>query len=292
MRNVRALLVVTAMVSLTLGSAPSVFADDGVALTAAQETCLKKALTAAEFEQFLANPFDLGLKDKAKSCQVSGGSGNGTGGAVVKPGKVATTGNWITANPFDLSHVTAISVFRSCSGHDYSGTNISGQPESDRSMKHYIQTDIPWTSTGSLKGFAPFAGTVTVTSEQFPLGKQVAVTSPVTGWQMVYFHGDPQVKNGAKVKAGQAVIAWPPSNAPAVIDQLHPEGTSFDVALRAADGRYMDSPLLHMAPKVAKAWSAKGFTPARAIVSKTARDAAPCNATYNATDATDWVRAN
>ena len=78
----------------------------------------------------------------------------------------------------------------------------------------------------------------------------------------------------------------------AVIDQLHPEGTSFDVALRAADGRYMDSPLLHMAPKVAKAWSAKGFTPARAIVSKTARDAAPCNATYNATDATDWVRAN
>ena len=75
MRNVRALLVVTAMVSLTLGSAPSVFADDGVALTAAQETCLKKALTAAEFEQFLANPFDLGLKDKAKSCQVSGGLG-------------------------------------------------------------------------------------------------------------------------------------------------------------------------------------------------------------------------
>jgi hypothetical protein len=47
-----------------------------------------------------------------------------------------------------------------------------------------------------------------------------------------------------------------------------------------------------MAPKVAKAWSANGFTPARAIVSKTARDAAPCNATYNATDATDWVRAN
>ena len=290
MRNVRVLLVLTAMVSLTLGSAPSVLADDGVTLTVAQEACLRKALSAAEFKLFLANPFDLALKEKTKGCPVSGSGSNG--GAVVKPGKVATTGNWITANPFDLSQVTAISVFRSCSGHDYSGTNISGQPESDRSMKHYIQTDIPWTSTGSLKGFAPFAGTVTVTSEQFPLGKQVAVTSPVTGWQMVYFHGDPQVKNGAKVKAGQAVIAWPPSNAPAVIDQLHPEGTSFDVALRAADGRYMDSPLLHMAPKVAKAWSAKGFTPARAIVSKTARDAAPCNATYNATEATDWVRAN
>ena len=292
MRNVRALLVVTAMVSLTLGSAPSVFAEDGVSLTAAQEACLRKALTAAEFEQFLVNPLDLALKEKTKGCPVSGsGSGSG-GGAVVKPGSVATTGNWITANPFSLSHITAMTVFRSCSGHDYSGTNIAGQPETDRSMKHYIQTDIPWTSTGSLKGFAPFAGTVTVTSEQFPLGKQVAVTSPVTGWTMVYFHGDPQVKNGAKVKAGQAVIAWPPSNAPAVIDNLPKEGTSFDVALRAFAGGYMDSPLLHMAPKIVKAWEAKGFTPARAVVSKAARDAAPCNATYNATEATDWIRAN
>ena len=290
MRNVRELLVLTAMVSLTLGSVPSVLADDGVTLTAAQETCLKKALTAAEFELFLANPFDLALKEKTKGCPVSG-SGS-SGGAVVKPGKVATTGNWITASPFDLSHVTAISVFRSCSGHDHSGTNIAGQPETDRSMKHYIQTDIPWTSTHSLKGLAPFAGTVRVTSEQFPLGKQVTVTSPVTGWTMVYFHGDPQVKNGAKVKAGQTVIAWPPSNAPAVIDQLSQEGTSFDVALRAFAGGYMESPLLHMAPKIAKAWAAKGFTPARAVVSKAARDAAPCNATYNATEATDWIRAN
>ncbi len=290
MRNVRALLVITTMIGLSLAIAPSVSADDGVSLTAAQEACLKKALTAAEFERFLVNPFDLALKEKTKGCPVSGSGSSGS--AVAKPGKVATTGNWITASPFDLSHVTAMSVFRSCSGHDYSGSNISGQPETDRSMKHYIQTDIPWASTGSLKGFAPFAGTVTVTSEQFPLGKQVAVTSPVTGWQMVYFHGDPQVKNGAKVKAGQEVIAWPPSNAPTVIDQLHQEGTSFDVALRAADGRYMDSPLLHMAPKVAKAWASKGFTPARAIVSKSARDAAPCNATYNATEATDWIRAN
>ena len=104
------------MVSLTLGSAPSVFAEDGVSLTAAQEACLRKALTAAEFEQFLVNPLDLALKEKTKGCPVSGsGSGSG-GGAVVKPGSVATTGNWITANPFSLSHITAMTVFRSCSG--------------------------------------------------------------------------------------------------------------------------------------------------------------------------------
>ena len=284
---------------LMLGVVPAQAAESGLNLTPAQEACIKKALTSAEYQLFLVNPYDVALKEKTKACFTSGGSdtgtGSGTGGSGssnVKVSNIPMSGKWIKANPINLTNVTSISVFRSCSGHDYSGTNTKGQVETDRSMKHYIQTNVPWTATDSIKGYAPFDGTVSITDEQFPLGKQLAVTSPVTGWQMVYFHGDPQVKNGAKVKAGQVITAWPPSNAPAVIDQLHQEGTSFDLAFKTYDGRYMDSPLLHMSPAVAKSWTAKGFTPARAIVSKSARDASPCNGTYNATDSTDFIRAN
>ncbi|MCX6431965.1 MAG: hypothetical protein NTX29_04000 [Actinobacteria bacterium] len=281
---------------LVLSVVPAAWADTGPNTTPTQEACLKKVLTAAEYEQFLLTPYDVALKDKSKSCLTSGGStgsGSSSAGTASKPLKsIPTTGKWILANPVDLAHVTSISVFRSCSGHDSSGNNVNGKPESDRSMKHYVQTDVPWTSTDSIRGVAPFAGTVTITDEQFPLGKQLSVTSAVTGWQMVFFHGDPQVKNGAKVKAGQVVTAWPPSNAPAVIDQLHPEGTSFDIAFRSYDGRYLDSPLLHMVPKVSRVWNAKGFTASRAIVSQAARDTAPCKGTYNATDASDWIKAN
>ena len=102
------------------------------------------------------------------------------------------------------------------------------------------------------------------------------------------------VKHGAMASRSETPVVPVPADP---VDQpgrtiVSAKGALDLVIAMAADGRYMDSPLLHMAPKVAKAWSAKGFTPARAIVSKTARDAAPCNATYNATDATDWVRAN
>ncbi|GDX31074.1 hypothetical protein LBMAG15_00080 [Actinomycetes bacterium] len=284
---------------LMLAVVPAHAAESALNLTPAQEACVKNALTPSEYQLFLVNPHDVALKGKVKACFTGGGSGTGTGSVAggsgssnAKVSKIPTSGKWITANPIDLSQVTSISVFRSCSGHDYSGTNTKGQAETDRSMKHYIQTNVPWTATDSIKGYAPFAGTVSITDEQFPLGKQLTVTSSVTGWQMVFFHGDPQVKSGAKVKAGQVITAWPPSNAPAVIDQLHQEGTSFDLAFRAYDSRYIDSPLLHMSPAVAKSWTAKGFTPARAIVSKSARDASPCNGNYNATDSTDFIRAN
>ena len=45
---------------------------------------------------------------------------------------------FITANPFNLSQISAISKFRSCVGHDYSGLNANGKEETKRSMKHYL----------------------------------------------------------------------------------------------------------------------------------------------------------
>lgn len=255
-------------------------------LTPAVKACIKKVLSPADFAIVLVNPEKLAVKAKAKAfaCYQTQGK--------FKNGKIATTGNWIMANPVDLTHVTAISAFRSCSGHDYSGSNISNQPESDRSMKHYVLTDVPLENTGSVKGYAPFDGVVSVESEQFPLGKQIQITSLKFGWIFVFFHGDPLVANGATVKVGQSVIAWPPANALTLKGNLSTAGSSFDIALKSIDGRY-ESPLLHMSPSVAATWAAKGFTATAAIISKTQRDATPCNGAYNdQLPGTGWIAAS
>ncbi|HEX9804392.1 MAG TPA: hypothetical protein VGA67_01815, partial [Candidatus Dojkabacteria bacterium] len=44
--------------------------------------------------------------------------------------------NLITSNPIDLSQISRISKFRSCAGHNFSGYNVQGVRESNRSMKH------------------------------------------------------------------------------------------------------------------------------------------------------------
>lgn len=257
----------------------------GPTLTPAVKACIKKVLSPADFAIVLVNPQKLATKAKAKAFACFQTQGK------FKNNQIATSGTWITANPVDLTHVTAISAFRSCSGHDYSGLNIGNQPESDRSMKHYVLTDVPLENTGSVMGYAPFDGVVSVESEQFPLGKQIQITSLKFGWIFVFFHGDPLVATGASVKAGQSVIAWPPANALTFKGNLSTGGSSFDIALKSIDGRY-ESPLLHMNPTVAATWAAKGFTASAAIISKTQRDATPCNGVYNdQLPGTGWIAA-
>ena len=296
---VGAVLVLSASVALAAGGpgdAPGggggrSGGGDAADVSPAVLTCMKKVLPAAEYAAFARskNPgvLSAGSVGKARACFASGGSSS----AAVK---VTKTGAWIVASPFDLASVTSISVFRSCSGHDYSGRNIQGQAETDRSMKHYINTSIPWEPARTLKGVAPFAGTVTVQDEQFPLGKQIRITSTKLGWTFVFFHGDPLVAAGTTVKAGQPIVAWPPTGA---LQAFAAQGAgqhdalSFDVALVSADGAIYESMFLHMAPAVAARWAAKGWTAKTAIVSKAARDRAPCNGTYNGSDVTDFVPA-
>lgn len=195
------------------------------------------------------------------------------------PAKVPTTGAWITASPFDLTRVTAMSRFRSCAGHDYSGTNVAGRRERNRSMKHYVLTSAMWQPAGTVRGYAPFDGTVTaIDAETLPLGRQIRVRSTsASPWEFVFFHADALVKLGAKVKAGQPVAAWPPANAASMLGKLRPS-LSFDVALvaRSTKGETVESMMLHMTPAVLATYAAKGLTPANLVVPEKVRDAAPC----------------
>jgi hypothetical protein len=264
--------------------------SSGLQLTPAELACMRKAIPAAQVAELVktGDPSKLPAASlaKAEACHTSGGTSS-------TPVVFAKTGAWIVANPFSLAKVTEISAFRSCLGHDFSGDDIQGKPETDRSMKHYIQTSIPWNPPDTLKGVAPFAGQVSIHDESIPVGHQVWVVSPTLGWAFVYFHADPLVASGATVTAGEPVAAWPAKGALAGYEKAGAgaePALEFDIALESADGSTLDSPLLHMTPRVAAIWAAKGFTPARAIVSKAARDAAPCNNDFNGHPG-DWVAA-
>ena len=222
--------------------------------------CISKVLTPAQVTIAQSNPSALTgeAKSKAMACATTGGT---------PPAHVATRGAWLTKSPVDLTHITAMSQFRSCAGH--------------RSMKHYMVTDVGWADAGAIRGYAPFAGTVQFSREQSGIGSQMRIYNSKIGWSFVLFHVTPLVPNGAKVKAGQPVATWPGDHTVEQIQNATPT-LSFDFALVSAKGA-MESPFLHMSPAVARLWAAKGFTAQSLIVSKQARDASPCNGVWRDT---------
>ena len=105
-------------------------------------------------------------------------------------GESLETENFIVANPVDLEQINSISKFRSCAGHDYSGTNVNGEFETQRSMKHYLEPKQGLEPTNSVKVFAPFDGIISeIEVDQDPRGKQVWL-SPGGGWHFIFFHID------------------------------------------------------------------------------------------------------
>ena len=206
-------------------------------------------------------------------------------------GATLATGNFIVANPVDLEHVVRLSKFRSCVGHDYSpgvlaktGANDTSI-ESKRSMKHYVIIDVPASPSRTVKGYAPFDGKVSLNTADGNMGIAVLITSP-NGWIFEFMHVQALVADGASVKAGDLVVAAPADNAAAAGAAKNsgntPTGANtinvFDMALYSAFMKpsIFDSPFMHFAPNVAALWSAKGFNAATTMISKDARDSAPC----------------
>ncbi len=206
-------------------------------------------------------------------------------------GGTLASGNFILANPVDLEHVVRLSKFRSCVGHDYSpgvlaktGTSDTSV-ESKRSMKHYVIIDIPASPSRVVKGYAPFDGKVSYNASDSSMGIGVLITSP-NGWIFEFMHVQALVAEGTNVRAGDAVVAAPADNAAAAAAAKNsgntPSGGNttnvFDIALYSAFTKpsIFESPFGHMTTNIAALWSAKGFTFETTVITKGARDAAPC----------------
>lgn len=241
--------------------------------------CLEDNLTSAQLAQVRKLQQTGGeassLPDKVRavfsSCLLTNGARVGTGSA--KPPK-------LIVSPMDPAMVTAMSKFRSCAGHDYSGRFVDGTRERDRSMKNYLYVNAPWTSTGVVTVRAPFSGTVHFSEDlDKALGSWVRVVHR-NGWAFTVFHADPTVKEGQRVRAGAALATFPPRNAPQVIpERLGEPQANFDFTLESLDGRL--APFLdYLTPAAAAPWAARGFTPAAVTISAAERAASPCPADY------------
>lgn len=174
---------------------------------------------------------------------------------------------FITANPLDLSEISSLSKFRSCMGHDYSGKNTSGETETNRSMKHYITLK---EGIEKAKAFAPFDGEVS-SIEQPERGYQVWLKPDAnSNFAFIFFHLEPQVKKGDKVKAGEQIG----------YGLIVGEGGNFDMTIKGFEGfggpKIFDSPFYHMTDEVLSEYQQKGITLENIIISKDNRDKNPC----------------
>ena len=203
------------------------------------------------------------------------------------------SGAWLTAAPFDLTPVAAMSRFRSCTGHDFSGFNIKGEPETARSMKHYVTLSFAWTSATVMNMYSPFDGTVRIVRTGGPPGQAIDIECGAgTPWMFFFAHVSPLVGVGDRVKAGDLVATVPPADFMALGPSLPPT-VAFDTGLESViNGRpAYESFFLHMTDAVLTQFAARGFTAERLVVPKETRDAAPCTE-YNGSDGVDYVRAS
>ena len=193
--------------------------------------------------------------------------------------------NFLVNSPIDPKAISKISKFRSCVGHDYSSgfsAKLQNKPyeglEIARSMKHYLFLKAPFNPSGSIKGIAPFEGTVRIQKEQSGNGAQVFLMND-SGWTFVFFHGDPLVLEGEKVKAGTPVISWwsKDQSAFAASNGGTLENSSVDIALIDFMANKFESPFLHFTPEILSQWKSSGFDKDSLIISKTERDSSPCS---------------
>lgn len=131
--------------------------------------------------------------------------------------EIKSTKPIITANPVDLSQLSAISKFRSCEGHDFSGYNSEGKREKNRSMKHYFNPIPEFENTNNkLTVFAPFDGKIVNISPDGVIGETVfsnerghyiLIKHQESDWHVGLFHINPieNIKEGLNVKAGDLI---------------------------------------------------------------------------------------
>jgi hypothetical protein len=224
---------------------------------------------------------------KSLKCTKSGNKKIWMPSSAAKPTAKAPAdpANFLVYSPVDPSIISKMSKFRSCVGHDYSpgfSAKLQNKPyeglEIARSMKHYLYLKAPFVPAGTVKGIAPFNGTIRVQREQSGNGQQVFIMND-SGWIFVFFHGDPLVQNGDKVLAGTPVISWwsKDQSAFAASNGGTLENSSVDFALIDFAANKFEAPFLHFTPEVLASWKAKSFDKEALIITQSQRDSAPCS---------------
>jgi len=189
---------------------------------------------------------------------------------------------FIVANPVDLSQVKEFTKFRSCSGHDYSGYNINGELETQRSMK---QGAIALSGIAKLNVYAPFDGVVAKYYVS-PLAEDleeeehaIEIIGYHSGkWFITFSHftANEGLKVNSKVKAGELIGT-------STIHTSFPRdgveiGLSQDISTETKKEQFVRGSILdYVADNVLAEYASYGLTPENVAFTKEYRDSHPCD---------------
>ncbi len=188
---------------------------------------------------------------------------------------------FLVFHPINLSQTKKFSRFRSCSGHDYSGYNVKGELETERSMKHYIRRG---DDIHEMHMYAPFNGTVyKYYAEQKGNDYALEIRGDHSGkWLFEFGHmfKMENLKLGDKVTAGQLVGSTKVGG---------PYGGTEIALYYYTDGKgwTRDTPFNYMSDELLRDYAARGLTPENMIFTKEERDADPCR--WKGEPAGTWV---
>lgn len=193
---------------------------------------------------------------------------------------------FITSSPIDLSQIRSLSKLRSCAGHDYSGENIDGEIEINRSMKHYAVPLDKYNGTkNEVKIFAPWDGKIAKIegpSKAESTGSSIYFQKD--GWWFEFGHVEPLpgLKVGQKVESGQHIGYVEPIDGSAFDLQFYHSGKHVDWL------KGIDSYFNHATSEIVTEYAAYGLMPENLIISKEFRDQNPCQG-FNQNPETDHV---
>lgn len=222
----------------------------------------------------------------------------------------------VSSSPVDLGLVRDATFFRSCDSNDFSGRSVDepGAVERDRNMRHVLVLSPLHRDGATVPVVAPFDGVVTRTDEDTDrrsddgwvdgLSASVSIAGaalPLLGsWSVSLGRVMPTVEPGDRVRAGEVVGYAPPPQWPAVRSKgadgpgFASSPVSVEVVLRwnppLPNGEYLASYLRYLDRSLADAHREAGFDPGLGEISRSARDAAPCDGRFNADPAADYYR--
>lgn len=193
---------------------------------------------------------------------------------------------FITSSPIDLSQISGISKVRSCAGHDYSGENIKGEIETNRSMKHYAVPLQQFNNTkGQVKIFAPWDGKIAKIEAASKAGSTgSSIYFKYDGWWFEFGHVEPleNLKVGQKVASGQLIGYVEPSNGSAFDLQFYHSGKYVDW------NKGIDSYINHLSAEVMAQYNKYGFNTENMVITKEYRDQHPCQG-FNQNPMEDFI---
>jgi len=295
--HVSLVLVILALVIIGAGIALFLNGNHNAPKSTISQTSIASNIQTSISSTIPINSTTQSISSSTKSTSVVSSSTTSSSTTTAIKNASTYNSNFIVYDPVNISQIGAMSKFRSCQGHDFSGLDTNGTLEPRSSMKHYVQPLSRYAgSSATVAVYTPFNGTIANISTVISGGVGLEVTLLARNggsWYFSFDHIDilPSLTVNSTVTAGQLIgyshstqndnfdielVKYPASvtNPFKLLSQPNPpygllQNTTFD------------SVFSHMSASVYVQWAPHGITPSSIIVPLQYRINNPCQCQGN-----------